>query len=145
MGQIFLLWLIIGGVCAAVCFSIAGSKGLNDGLWGLLGFFIGPLAILFVAIAKPDQDYLDRSQSSSKKKCPTCAEFVQAEALKCRFCGTDFNPEDVFALAATRHSEAEFARESRIADQNRSGAIALAVLGGLVLLILGPPFCAANF
>jgi hypothetical protein len=29
------------------------------------------------------------------KKCPFCAETVKIEALKCRFCGEIFDPEDV--------------------------------------------------
>ena len=46
----FILWIIIGGICAAICSSMARSRGRGSGLWAVLGFFLGLLAILILAV-----------------------------------------------------------------------------------------------
>jgi hypothetical protein len=39
----------------------------------------------------------------SEKKCPACAEIINLEAVKCRFCGREFDPQEVIRqVAATK-------------------------------------------
>lgn len=41
------------------------------------------------------QDENDQLLVSDTKKCPTCAETIKLDALKCRFCGERFDPKEV--------------------------------------------------
>lgn len=38
-------------------------------------------------------------RASDEKKCPTCAEMVKGEALKCRFCGHGFSAQEAVSEA----------------------------------------------
>jgi hypothetical protein len=40
-----------------------------------------------------------------QKKCPACAEIINLEAIKCRFCGETFDPEQVSRQVAAIREE----------------------------------------
>lgn len=45
-----LIYLFVGIVCAILCANIAKSKNREAGLWGVLGFFFGLIALIIIAV-----------------------------------------------------------------------------------------------
>lgn len=88
----FLLWL----VAAIVVGVIASGKGRSGFGWFVLGVLISPLLAgilaLVVSSKKPEREPISVSDGTGRK-CPMCAEMVRAEAVKCRFCGADLQPQ----------------------------------------------------
>ncbi|KAA0698291.1 SHOCT domain-containing protein [Neorhizobium sp. P12A] len=60
----FILWIIIGCICAAICSNMARSRGRGSGLWAVLGFFLGLLAILILAVMGNTNERLTVSSAS---------------------------------------------------------------------------------
>jgi hypothetical protein len=86
------LWIgavVIWFICAWIAVDIAENKGLSGSTWGCVGFLFGPLGLVLALVQKPDTAKIEDQAltSGGMRKCPSCAELVRHEAVKCRYCG----------------------------------------------------------
>lgn len=86
------IWILCG-IAAAITLSNKGRSGCGG---FLLGFLLGPIGLVIALVMKADQGVLDGQQvrSGAARTCPSCAEVVKIEALKCKHCGADLPPMD---------------------------------------------------
>lgn len=71
-----LLWLILGALIGAYA---AQRKGFSLVAGVLGGALLGPLAILMFFVSSAGGE-------GKQRKCPSCAEWIKAEAKVCRHC-----------------------------------------------------------
>jgi hypothetical protein len=104
---ILFVWVLFGVACA-IC---ASNKKRSAVGWFFLGMLLGPFGLIFILLLAPLPQEVDVRQAvltpseilaSQTKKCPKCAESIKFEALKCRFCGEEFDPDQVKQAVAER-------------------------------------------
>jgi hypothetical protein len=78
---------------------IGRDKGRDDeGFW--LGFFLGPIGLIIVALLQPMVDaeatriahvsaLAQNDVPLDTRRCPWCAEQIKSAVIVCRFCGRE--------------------------------------------------------
>ena len=84
MEYILVLAILLGLIPAA----IASKKGRSFMLWWFFGAMLFIVALPVAILIKP----LNKEILSGMRKCPKCAEYVQAEAVICKNCKSDLDP-----------------------------------------------------
>lgn len=59
VGEIFLIWLLSGLIFGAIGVSIAKNKRVSTNTGFLLGFFLGPIGLIIVALLNPTVERID--------------------------------------------------------------------------------------
>ena len=74
-----MLILLVVAILFAIASSIAGNSKGMAGSGFALGLLLGPIGLIIVLVSH-----------GTRVQCPSCREYVMADARKCRFCGTEF-------------------------------------------------------
>lgn len=84
--------IIVGWIALSLLvWFLALGRGRSGFGWCLLALAISPLLagiLLLVLTPVSSRVEADKIASGELRRCPMCAELIQPEAVKCRYCGS---------------------------------------------------------
>lgn len=91
--QYFFIWVILS-IC---CMILAENRGRDGGRWLVISILISPLLSLILLLVMKNLSEEKSLKSGDKKKCMFCAETINADAIKCKHCGSmqSIKPENL--------------------------------------------------
>lgn len=92
-------WFLIAFACAI----IASNKGRSAPLWFIIGALTAAIGLVVIAALPSERRTNDAN--ATRRRCPFCAEDVQAAAIVCKHCGRDIPKIDRDAAEATQADE----------------------------------------
>ena len=80
-------WCIVAGIAA----SVASARGRGGCAWFILGFLIGPLAVLLALILPANLAEIEerKVRSGEYARCRHCEELARPNAVRCPHCHGD--------------------------------------------------------
>lgn len=87
--------LVLVGIYLALCFGVAKAAKVRGRSWSSyfwLSFFLSPLTGYPILLIHGTEKETAAREKGELRRCPTCAEWIQAAASKCRFCGETLKP-----------------------------------------------------
>ena len=115
--------------------TVVESTPIRQGIDGKLSTASKVKGLQFKVVAPPPFPDVPTAAANTRK-CPFCAEEINAEAIKCKHCGEFLNADSGLRDSATKSKKLEFAK---IAESQRTLIIILLV----AFLLQGPVFLMA--
>jgi len=90
---LFLVVAVVTSLVLGLVGSWIGSRKDMGTAGFFLGFFLGPVGLVIIALLPPGPAQRDRvARREGMRQCPHCREFIRSEASVCRFCRRDTIP-----------------------------------------------------